>query len=173
MFKALRLVSKTDWRSLLLLITALTGALGFVWNKVELYVQQAMADEVALDTKANKEAAGGAYEALATRLDELFFKVEGLEAKLNVKADYVPVEPTVPEPKPEPDAVADEPVATAAGGGVGDTTAELVGSIMKREKPPEPVSKKFSRARLPEYNSIQQQAQQGELEDFISEVKAK
>lgn len=179
-FKALRLISKTDWRSLLLLVTALTGALGFAWNKVELYIQQGVTAENTLEAKSTKEAAGGAYEVMATRLDELFFKVEALEQKLNMRVDYVPVEPVVPETtmpekpdKPEPatvaTAVVDEP--EAAGGGA-ETTAEVVGSIMGGEKPA-PVSKKFSRARLPEFDVIQQQAQGADLEDFISEVKGK
>jgi len=185
-FKALRLISKTDWRSLLLLVTALTGALGFAWNKVELYIQQGVTAENTLEAKSTKEAAGGAYEVMATRLDELFFKVEALEQRLNMRVDYVPVAPDLPEPgvvtttttespppKPEPatvaTAVADEP--EAAGGGA-ETTAEVVGSIMGGKKPA-PVSKKFSRARLPEFDVIQQQAQGADLEDFISEVKGK
>lgn len=180
-FKALRLLAKTDWRSMLLVLTALTGALGFAWNKVELYLQASTAESVALDTRATKDASGGAYDVVATRLEELFFKVDALEKRLNMQTHYVPVQPDVPETlTPTTKAMAkttkpDKPVvledAPMVGGGAPATT-EIVGSIMG-DKKPEPVSKRFERARLPDFNVIQQQAKEAELDSFISEVKGK
>jgi hypothetical protein len=171
-FRALKLVAKTDWKSMLLLITALTGAGGFVWNKVELYVQQYNQKQTDADAakqvQQNQEVAGGAYDAMATRLDELFMKVEALEHKARVVTEYVPVTLEVPPPKPDPVAVevaADEPPPAKM-------KAKVATAPQAPPAKPEPVSKRFTKARLPEFNAVQAAAEV-DLAEFIEEVKAK
>jgi len=168
-FKALKLVAKTDWKSMLLLMTALTGALGFVWNKVELYVQEYNNKQIeAAQTqkvKANQAVNSGAYEALATRLDELFLKVEALETKARVKTEYVPVSLDVPDPPVVIDTSLPKKEKHKAKAAV--ATVPLAPPAK-----PEPVSKRFTKARLPEFDAVQA-AVEVDLEEFIKEVKAK
>lgn len=174
--EALKAATKVDWKGIALIITALTGALGFAWNKVELYVQQYQQQKTQQQVTNTDAAAGGAYEAIATRLDELFLKVEVLERQLNVKVDYVPLE-AVPDPEP--------PRSLGAAAGFAEPMTreepepepdemEDLGAIGVTAPPvkPEPVSKRFKRARLPEFEAVQQAARD-DLEQFIKEVKAK
>ena len=163
--------AKVDWKSMVLLLTALTGALGFVWNKVELYVQNYRANVAKAEVSVNQVAVGGAYEALALRMDELFLKMEALEAVTKVKTTYVPVTKTVkplglsaPRVLVEVEQVPFTPQAAEK---------PAMGIAVTAPKPkPEPVSKRFSRARLPEFEAVQAAAEV-DLEDFLREVSAK
>jgi hypothetical protein len=166
--EALKLATKIDWKGIALILTALVGAGGAVWNKAEMYFQNYQQRQTA---QVQQAATGGAYEAMATRLDELFMRIEALEAKAKVQTEYVPVE-TVPPP----------PSALGAGAGAAPDPVEAVAEADETPEPPpdavapepkpEPVSKRFSRARLPEFEAVQQAARQ-DLEEFIKEVKAK
>ena len=169
--EALKLATKIDWKAVALILTALTGAGGAIWNKVELYIQQYQQREVAQATKTTNAAAGGAYEAMATRLDELFMRIEALEEKARITTEYVPVEEVPPPPRAfgRGGGAAPEPVAALDG----EEAAEEVDVALEAPPAgPEPVSKRFKRARLPEFEAVQQAAQQ-DLEQFIKEVKAK
>jgi len=168
-FKALKLAAKIDWKSMLLILTASTGALGFVWNKIELYVQAYNAKQLEATQQeqvdTNQAVNGGAYEALATRMDELFMKVEALEAKARVKTEYVPVPLEVPDPSQSGETPRKEKMKAQGGGAVATSAG------MPAPKP-EPVSKRFTKARLPEFDAVQ--AAVGiDLDEFMDEVKAK
>ena len=153
MTRILSCLERTDWRSLLLVLTALTGAMGFAWNKVELYVQQYRAAEIEQVARNTDAAAGGAYEALATRIDELFVKVESLEKKARIQTHYVPITTDSP-PVEEPITIADE-------------VREVIA-----EAKPKLVSDRYPSARLPEFKQVQQAAQ-NDLGQFIDNVKLK
>ena len=181
--EVMKLATKIDWKGMALILTALMGAGGAIWNKVELYIQNYQQRQTQQQVQTTDAAAGGAYEAIATRLDELFLKVEVLEAKMNVKVDYVPVE-TVPESTvPSSMGSGDSRVATTHPSASEDGASpepipepDDVAAVALEAPPaipkPEPVSKRFSRARLPEFEEVQQAAR-GDLEQFIKEVKAK
>jgi len=67
---AVKSLAKVDWKSLAIIVTALTGALGFAWNKVEMYVEQ----------HVQRTASAGTYQVIAKRVDELYQRVETLES---------------------------------------------------------------------------------------------
>lgn len=169
--EALKLATKIDWKSIALIITALAGAGGAVWNKVELAIQNYQQKQTEQQVKTTDAAAGGAYEAMATRLDELFMRIEALEQKTKVETHYIPVEAVPPAPSSMGvgGGAASEPVAALADE---DETPEPEAPPVEPEPKPEPVSKRFSKARLPEFEAVQQAARQ-DLEQFIKEVKAK
>lgn len=154
-FKALKLIVKVDWKSMLLILTALAGAGGAVWNKVELYLQQYQQQQIALQAQNSNAATGGAYDALATRIDELFMRIESLEAVNSIRTHYVPIPVTesIP-PLPKTIDLREDP----------DNTVPV-------EPEPEPVSRRFKNARLPEFQSVQQAARH-DLEQFLEQVKA-
>lgn len=145
--KILTLVSRIDWKAMAIALTALTGALGFAWNKVELYFQddqqQQLKLEQAYDSKVAQQATGGAYEALATRLDELFSRIEVLEKKARVKPSY--------EVPPAP---LGQPVMFGRGGG-----GSLELRSLEQPKTDELAPQKFQKARLPDFQAVQKAAE--------------
>lgn len=151
----LRLAGKVDWRSMLLILTALAGAGGAVWNKIELYLQEYQQQQIEVQAQNSDAATGGAYDALATRLDELFMRIEALEAANAIRSHYVPI-PVTENIPPLPKTI---------------DLREDPDNVVPVEPPPEPVSKRFKNARLPEFQAVQQAARQ-DLEQFLEQVKA-
>lgn len=148
LLRALKLVAKTDWKSMVVLLTMFGGGAGYV---VDWF------DDIRTDRTQE-----GAYDLLATRLEELAVRVEACEA------DKLPA--PMPKPAPVPKvAVKPEKVSAIAPVGAGGGATEAV-AVAAPTSEPEP--KKYEKARLPAFQQITQRAnQQVELEQFIQKVK--
>jgi hypothetical protein len=72
LIKALKLIIKIDWKSLLLILTVLFGALGTIWNKLE----------ATWDRTINNETQQNVYETLASQVEEISVRLANLEKTL-------------------------------------------------------------------------------------------
>lgn len=161
--KALRLVSKTDWKSLFMVLCAVGGLAGAVWNKVEhLY----HADE-------SEDVQAGSYELVAGRIEELFVKFDSLERRValcEAGAKSFPAVPPTPVTAPRPPAPAE-----LAG------PAMFLHLIPEVEEDPEfeteiramEIEAKYEKARLPPFEMLQQKREQDEetLDLFLEQAK--
>lgn len=163
------ILTKTDWKGIAMLVAALTGALGFVWNKVELYFQNDR-------TSTNEVATEGAYDTVATRLDELFFKIEILEKTNRVETHYTPPDTVKDEPL-EVVPIPELPPKAKMKAKAKPQPKPSSAPAMPIEKPSDPkqqhVSKRFERARLPEFKAVQKAAADDKADKFIQEVRGK
>ena len=69
LIKALKLLIKVDWKSLILILTILFGAIGTIWNKLE----------ATWDRAINTETQQNVYETLAAQVEELSIRLDRLE----------------------------------------------------------------------------------------------
>jgi hypothetical protein len=69
LIKTLKLIIKIDWKSLLLILTVLFGAVGTIWNKLEATIDRAI----------NNETQQNVYETLAAQVEELSIRLDRLE----------------------------------------------------------------------------------------------
>ena len=69
LIKALKLLIKVDWKSLILILTILFGAVGTIWNKLE----------ATIDRTINNETQQNVYETLAAKVEELSVRLDRLE----------------------------------------------------------------------------------------------
>ncbi len=97
LLRALRYLSRIDWKGIALVLTAVGGLSGALWNKAEAWIYE----------QRTERTQGGAYALLARRVDELYQRVEACEPRLDEPAEAsAPVEahaladgpPAVPTP---------------------------------------------------------------------------
>jgi len=149
--RILQLLARIDWKAILLILTASTGAIGAAWNKAEEWINEARSERVQQ----------GTYELLAGRIDELYERVGACEEALGGGAGA--------------EAAGDEISASALGaGGAAGLDADGLAAIaehapepLEAEKPP----RAFSKARLPDFRSIQQAAQQVDADAMLGELE--
>lgn len=166
LLRILKLVAKIDWKSMVVVLTIIGGAGGYLLDWI--------------DDLSENRAQSGAYDLLAQRIDELYTRVETCETAHQVAegapeaaggaavssgkggkrkptskppeaARVVPPLPASPHP--------DEPIT-------------MVETNMESAPPPTPVA--YEKSRLPSFNAIQQKARQIEdMEDFMEDMKAR
>jgi len=149
--RCLKLAARVDWRGLALVLAALAGIGGAVWNKLDSIVEKTL-------TARTQQ---GVYEVLASKLDDMSARIESLETSHGIK----PKPPAAPD-KSGPDnetGRAPTPISDAAMAAV--VTVDAGGPIA----PAEPT---FNAAQLPSFRAIQQKAKDNELPLLRREIRS-
>jgi hypothetical protein len=135
--RCLKLMARVDWRGLAIVIAAVAGIVGAVWNKLDAAVDKALA----------ARTQQGVYEVLAAKLDDVALRLTTLEAKhLAEGKTGAPVKPpATPRDKPVP------------GSESGRAPEPPPSDAMTMAVP------MFSAAQLPSFATIQKRAQDDEL----------
>lgn len=136
--RCLKLMARVDWRGLALVLAALAGIGGAVWNKLDAMVDKAL-------TARTQQ---GVYEVLATKLDDMSVRLAALEAAHVAKPE--PPTPTVPN-KPIPGSESGRAPAPKPPDAV-TVTANAVPEVA------------YKSARLPSFQAIQRHAQDNALQ---------
>jgi hypothetical protein len=158
------LIVKIDWKSLAIIVGLLGGAVGSGFNTFMDWLRENRTERV-------QESS---YELLATRLEELSQKVTMLELRLT--EEFAFEGPPEPEPEPRPRAIRHSrprPHILESVEIEGDIfESEPEEEVAEVELIEEPANVAYQNARLPDFDQIQQMAQEEEgLEEFVEEVK--
>jgi len=135
--RCLKAAAGIDWKALALVLAALGGLGGAIWNRVDSWVEKALA----------ARTQQGVYEVLAQRMDEISARLEALEATHTIKG----VAPTHTSTKAEPTVTQ---VATT----VPVKATPVLNALEKRVLLLAPEAMQFKRARLPSFQILQQRA---------------
>lgn len=138
--RCLKLMARVDWRGLALVLAALAGIGGAIWNRLDSIVERALA----------ARTQQGVYEVLATKIDDISLRLASLEAT------HVPT-PAVPAPTP---AAPDEPVPGSKSGRVPSSMRPPDAAVVMIDAVPEVT---YKAARLPSFQTIQRRAQDDDL----------
>ena len=144
--RVLKLLAKIDWKAMALVLGALGGCTGAVWNSVDSWLTGLRQDRMQR----------GTYGLLSTRIDELYERVEVCEELLLDEPEAGSIDDGAGMPHPPGVAVSEEEAPVPV--------------EVTPQSPPEPVA--YKKARLPEYGAIQQAARD-DLDGFMEEMKAR
>ncbi len=185
LLRALRYISKTDWKSLALLISLFGGAGGSACNAAWTWLN---------DLQVGRTNAG-TYDLLATRINELATRVEACEAQTAPDVEAPPVTvgsagtrsgsvygsgmghgasaPTMAKRKKIPHKLATptkgkppETLPVVAASPIPDNLTKETAVEIAIEAAPA-----YKKARLPGYGEIQQAAQEADMDDFLASFK--
>lgn len=136
--RCLKVMAGIDWKALAIVLAALAGLGGAIWNRVDATIEKALA----------AKTQQGVYELLATKLDDVASRLDKLE-KAHVVVPVPPVlVPKQPSPiKPQPP-VLPSPVEQGSLIPTSETMAATVVVV-------EPM---FQAIRLPSFEQVQQAA---------------
>ena len=144
--RCLKLMARVDWRGLAIVLAALAGIGGAIWNKLDAAIEKALA----------ARTQQGVYEVLANKLDDVALRLAAIEAShaIDGKALPQPKPPTLMQPvrgsetgkAPAPPLPAAAMIVVDADG-VPDTT--------------------FGAAKLPSFQTIQKRAEQDALPKLV------
>lgn len=160
LLRALRYISKTDWKSLALMISLTVGAGGSTCNAAWTWVN---------DLRAGR-ANAGTYDLLATRINELAVRIEACEAKtapVVIEAAPVPAPAIAKRQKKKhhykrPAKTPEAPPAVATAAAPERLTEQTAVEVVIDAAPA------YKSARLPGYGEIQQAAQEANMDNFIA-----
>jgi len=138
--RLLKLLAAVDWKSMLLVLTLL-GSIGgttcnFIFDRI--------------NSRRGSRVQEGVYERLAERMDELFERMDAIEAVVMAEDEVVP--PMAPEPQMMPATTSLEPMHAPA-----DFDEPVYDGSA-----PTPTARRFERADLPDFDEIQQKAEEGQ-----------
>jgi hypothetical protein len=129
--RCIKALAAVDWKALALVLAALAGFGGAIWNRVDAIIEKAMASRTQQ----------GVYELLAGRLDEVALRLDKLEKAHAIEAPAVG--PPTPSPALRP------PVAPEEHGALAPVVGETAVAVDVSE---------FKAARLPSFQQVQQAA---------------
>ena len=144
--RCLKLAAAVDWRGFTIVLAALAGIGGAIWNKVDAMVEKALA----------ARTQQGVYELLAEKLDDVSARLATLEASHTIEVKGKPGKevPGSKSGKATPKHAPDVAMATVIAVDAHATT-------------PMAVEPTFKAARLPSFQTIQQHAQTDELPSLM------
>jgi hypothetical protein len=140
--RCLKAAAGIDWKALALVLAALGGLGGAIWNRVDAFVEKAIA----------ARTQQGVYEVLAQRMEEMSTRLEVLETLHTVKAP-------VPLPKPPVRGATPEPVEETA------VPATAVDAVRFR-------SMQFKKSQLPSFQFLQKRAVDDDLAPVLQAAPA-
>ena len=85
--RCLKAAAGIDWKALALVLAALGGLGGAIWNRVDSWVEKALA----------ARTQQGVYEVLAQRMEEMSTRLEALETAHAIKLPVKPTRDALPE----------------------------------------------------------------------------
>lgn len=144
--RCLKLMARVDWRGLAIVIAAVAGIVGAVWNKLDAAIEKALA----------ARTQQGVYEVLANKLDDVALRLTALEAA------HVPDGKVVPQPMP-PKPV--KPIPGSESGRAPTPPAPAAAMVMvDADGVPDTT---FGAAKLPSFQTIQQRAKEDTLPKLL------
>lgn len=137
--RCLKLMARVDWRGLAIVLAAVAGIVGAVWNKLDAVVEKALA----------ARTQQGVYEVLADKLDDLSARLVALEGMHAAKGEA---------PRPATPRSPDKPIP---GSETGQAPKPVDAATVAVAEPS--IDKAFTSAQLPSFQTIQKHAVADEL----------
>lgn len=140
--RCLKAAARVDWRAMLLVLAAIGGFGGAIWNRVDAVLEKAI----------QGRTQQGVYELLATRMDELSARLEKIELAHAIESPATPkrLDKPAPAPMPVEHGSLPSPVVSEA----------MAATVMVTE--PE-----YKAANLPSFDQIQQSAKQDRMPELL------
>jgi hypothetical protein len=142
--RCLKLMARVDWRGLAIVLAAVAGIGGAIWNKLDAAIEKALA----------ARTQQGIYEVLANKLDDVALRLTALEAAHVTKGTIAPPKPPSAPMQPIPGSetgraplAPTEAMVMVDVDGVPDTT--------------------FGAAKLPSFQTIQKRAETDSLPKLL------